>query len=501
MYKNLKLLIIALLTLALFTGCSSGKNETSEEKPIQIALTQDMLSFDPMMTSDIFSEAILRNIYTTLYDFDDNLQLRKLLVKSEKRIDDYTWKFEIQDNVKFHDGSSLTAEDVVFSIQRAMLGGRTKKALEILESVKKINDTTFEIVTNEPYSELPSLFAKAETSIVSKNVVESKGYDFSKPIGCGPFKLIERIENKKISLKRFDDYYLEKAKSKYLNFLVIVTEQDRTTALLDGDVDILFSVSAYDCDKLKLSDNVTLLQSPSSKIEYLSLNTKFPPFDNQKIRLAMSYAIDRQKITDSIYHGYSIPSVSLIPKGIMGYKEPEITYNPEEAKRLLKESGYENTLELNVITINTIRKNTLELIKLDLAKVGIKLNYNLVTMQEAANMMNEGKHESILVGWAFNNDPNGVLPVLLGTNSGKTQNSSNYSNPVVDKLLADARKEDDKKKKQDIYEKVNSIVTQDSPIIILQNPMVLSAALNDIKGIHINPQGLIQYNSIYRESK
>ncbi|WP_369123527.1 ABC transporter substrate-binding protein, partial [Clostridioides difficile] len=66
----------------------------------------------------------------------------------------------------------------------------------------------------------------------------------------------------------------------------MVTEQDRTTALLDGDVDILFSVSAYDCDKLKLSDNVTLLQSPSSKIEYLSLNTKFPPFDNQKIRLA-----------------------------------------------------------------------------------------------------------------------------------------------------------------------------------------------------------------------
>lgn len=496
-----RLLLTILLTLVLFTGCSTTKKETVDEKPIQIALTQDMLSFDPMLTSDIFSEAILRNVYTSLYDFDDDLQLRKLLVKSEERVDDYTWRFEIHDQVTFHDGSLLTAEDVVFSIERAMAGGRTQKSLEVLDHVKQIDDTTFELVTKEPYSALPSLFAKAETSIVSKKVVESEGYDFSKPIGSGPFKLVERIEKEKIALERFDDYYLEKAKSKYLNFLVIVTEQDRTTALLNGEVDILFNVSAYDCDKLNLSDNVKILQSPSSKIEYLSLNTKFPPLDNPTVRLAMSYAINRQNITDSVYHGYSTPSVSLIPSGIIGHKELDIAYSPEKAKQLLKEAGFENGFEFNVITIDTIRKNTLELIKLDLANVGITLNYDLITMQEAAAMMNEGKHQSILVGWAFNNDPNSVLPILLGTGSGKTQNSSNYSNPVVDQLLADARKESDVEKKQAIYEEVNAIVTQDSPILVLQNPMVLSAALTNIEGLHINPQGPIQYSSIYRTSK
>lgn len=500
MYKNFKLSIVLLLTLQFLTGCSVGNKEV-EEKPIQIALTQDLLSFDPMMTSDIFSEAILRNVYTTLYDFDENLQLRKLLVESEKRIDDYTWEFKIHDDVKFHDNSTLTSDDVVFSIQRAMAGGRTQKALEILESVRKIDDTTIEMVTTEPYSEVQSLFAKAETSIVSKKAVETEGYDFTKPVGCGPFKFVERIENEKIALERFDDYYLEKAKTKYLNFLVIVREQDRTTALLNGDVDILFSVSAYDCDKLKLSDNVNLIQSPSSKIEYLSLNTNVAPFDNQKVRLAMSYAINRQKITDSVYHGYSVPSVSLIPEGIMGYKKSDITYNPEEAKRLLEESGYGDGFEFDVITIDTIRKNTLELIKLDLANIGITLNYNLVTMQEAASMMSEGKHESILVGWAFNNDPNGVLPILLGSGSGKTQNSSNYSNPSFDQLLIDARKESNKDEKQAIYEEINNIVTNDSPIIVLQNPMILSATLNDIQGVYVNPQGLIQYNMMYRESK
>lgn len=496
MKKTFKIILCTLI-LSLISACSSNKELDSQ--PIQIALTQDILSFDPMLTSDIYSEAILRCVYTTLYDFDDELQLRQKLVKSETRIDDLTWEFEIHDNVLFHDGSSLTSEDVVFSIERAMQGGRTKKSLEVIDSVKKIDDTTFQLISKEPYSALPSLFAKAETSIVSKKVVESQGYDFTNPIGAGPFKFLERKENEKISLERFDDYYLGKAASQFLNFLVIVKEQDRTAALLNGEVDILFSVSAYDCDKLKLSDNVTLLQSPSSKIEYLSLNNNHEPLNNPKVRLALSYGIDRQKITDSVYHGYSVASTSLIPNGIIGHLESPVTYDPDKARELLSEAGYENGFEFTVITIDTIRKNTLEHIKLDLEKINVKLNYNLVTMQEAAEMMNNGEHESILVGWAYNTDPNGVLPVLLGTGSGKTMNSSNYSNPQVDELLVSARKESDQDKKQLLYEEINRIVSEDSPILVLQNPMILSAALQNIKGIHINPQGLIQYDSIYRE--
>lgn len=496
--KVAKVTLCLIFMISFITGCSSQDTEV-EEKPIRIALTQDILSFDPMLTSDIFSEALLRCVYTSLYDFDDDLGLRKRLVKEEKMIDDYTWEFTIHNDVKFHDGSALTSEDVVFSIERARAGGRTQKALEVVESVKKIDDTTFQLTTVEPYLGLPSIFAKAETSIVSKRVVEDPTYDFTKPVGSGPFQLLERKENEKISLERFDEYYLGKAASQYLDFLIIVTEQDRTAAILNDEVDILFSVSAYDCDQLSLSENVSLLQSKSSKIEYLSLNNLHKPFDNATVRLAMSYAINRQNITDNVYHGYSTPAVSTIPEGIMGYVESDITYNPEEAKRLLKEAGYEDGFEFDVITIDTIRKNTLEVIKLDLAKVGITLNYNLVTMQEAANLMNEGLHDSILVGWAFNSDPNGVLPVLLGTGSGKTMNSSNYSNPVVDELLKDARKEMDATKKQQIYEEINKIIMQDAPILVIQNPMVVSAIRSNIKGTHMNPQGLIQYDAIYRE--
>lgn len=490
--------IIFFLCIVL-SGCSKEGEDKPTDKPIQIALTQDILSFDPILTSDIFSEAVLRCIYTSLYDFDEELELRPKLVKTDETVDEYTQRIVIHDNVKFHDGSPLTTEDVVFSIQRAMEGERTKKMLEMVEGVEKVDDVTFLLRSKEPNVNLISLFAKAETSIVSKKAVETPGYDFTEPLGAGPFKLISREVNKKISLERFDDYFLEKAASPYLNFLVLVTEQERTASFLNGDVDMLFSVSAYDCEKLRMDENVKLLQSPSTKIEYLSLNTNFPPLDNPKVRLAISYAIDREQIANGVYHGYSTPSSSLIPKGIMGYVESPVTYDPEKAKSLLKEAGYEDGFSFTVITIDTIRKNTMEYIKLNLADIGIQLDYNLVTMKEAGDIMKEGEHESILVGWAFSSDPNGVLPLLLGTGSGKTMNSSNYSNTEVDELLKKARSEADKQKKESIYQQINEIVTEDAPIVVLQNPMVLSAALKNIEGIHINPQGVFQYESLYRK--
>lgn len=497
---NRKLICSALVIVCLcLSACAFSKEEAPKEKPITIALTQDMLSFDPIKTTDIFSEAVLRCIYTSLYDFDENLQLRPKLAKTATAIDDYTWRIEIHEGVKFQDGSDLTTDDVVFSIERALTGERTQKSLEVVKSVEKVDDTTFLLHAKEPYADILSLFAKAETSILSKKVVETPGYDFTTPVGAGPFKLISREEGSKVSLERFDGYYLDKAASPLLDFVVLVTEQERTAAFLNGEVDILFSVSAYDCDKLRLSEDVNLLQSPSTKIEYLSLNTTHPPLDNPQVRLAISYAINRDKIASDVYHGYGVPSSSLIPAGIMGYKDSPVIYDPEKARALLKEAGYENGFEFTAITVNTIRKNTMEYIKLNLADVGITFNYNLVTMQEAVDAMNANKHGGILVGWAFNSDPNGVLPVLLGTGSGKTMNSSNYSNPIVDDLIKQGRSEVDSEKRTQIYQQINEIVTKDAPIVVLLNPMVLSAAHSDIKGIQFNPQGIFQYESLYRK--
>ncbi len=497
---NKKIIIALLITVSFFTSscASANKNKVSNDS-IKIALTQDMLSFDPIKTTDIYSEAILRCVYTSLYDFDENLKLRPKLAKSATSIDALTQKIEIHDNVKFHDGSKLTVDDVIFSIERAMTGERTQKLLEGIKGVEKIDNKTFLLHLKEPDADVLSLFAKAETSILSKKTVESKDYDFTKPLGAGPFQLVSREVGSKISLERFDDYYIEKAASQYLDFVVLVTEQERTAAFLNGDVDMLFSVSAYDCDKIKLSEDAKLLQTPSTKIEYLSLNTTHPPLNNPKVRLAISYAIDRSKIISDVYHGYGTSATSLIPEGVIGYKESSVTYNPEKAKELLKEAGYENGFEFTAITVDTIRKNTMEYIKLNLADVGITFNYNLVTMKEAVSEMNANQHGGILVGWAFNSNPNSVLSVLLGTGSGKTMNSSNYSNPVVDDLIRQSRIETDKNKRTQLYEQINDIVTKQAPIVVLMNPMVLSAAKNNIEGIYLNPQGLFQYESLHRK--
>lgn len=495
-----RLLLSILLALCCFlSACSPSAIPASQENPIKIAISQDMLSFDPIKTTDIYSEAVLRCVYTSLFDFDENLQLRPKLVKKTENIDECTWRVTIHEDVKFQDGSALTADDVIFSIERAMVGERTQKLLEMVSGVEKVDDTTFILRAKEPYADIFSLFAKAETSIVSKKVVQAPDYDFAVPVGAGPFSLLSREKGSRISLRRFDEYYLGKPSGDRLDFVVLVTEQERTAAFLNGDVDILFSVSAYDCDKLRLSENVTLLQAPSTKIEYLSLNTTQPPLNDPRVRLAISYAIDRDKIAAEVYSSYATPSSSLIPEGIIGYMDSEVKYDPEKAKELLAEAGYSDGFSFSAITVNTIRKNTMEYIKLNLAQVGITFDYNLVTMQEAVDTMNANEHGGILVGWAFNSDPNSVLPVLLGTGSGKTMNASNYSNPLVDELIKQGRSATDADKRKEIYQQINSTVTQEAPIVVLLNPMVLSAARSDIQGISFNAQGLFQYETISRK--
>ena len=494
-----RLLCCALTVMCcLLSACGTAAPPPPEEAPIRIALPQDMLSFDPIKTTDIYSEAILRCVYTSLYDFDEDLQLHPKLAKEAVAIDPCTWRVTIHGGVKFQDGTDLTTDDVIFSIERAMVGERTQKLLEMVEGVEQVDETTFILRTKEPYPGIFSLFAKAETSIVSKQVVAAPGYDFSMPVGAGPFSLAAREEGSRISLQRFDGYYLGKAASDRLDFMVLVTEQERTAAFLNGNVDILFSVSAYDCDKLRLSEDVTLLQAPSTKIEYLSLNTTHPPLNDPRVRLAISYAIDRETIAAEVYSNYATPSSSLIPEGIMGYTDSPVGYDPAKARSLLAEAGYADGFSFSAITVNTIRKNTMEYIKLNLAEVGIAFDYNLVTMQEAVDMMNANEHGGILVGWAFNSDPNGVLPVLLGTGSGKTMNSSNYSNPVVDDLIRRGRSEPDAGARQEIYRQINAIVIEEAPIAVLLNPMVLSAARGDMKGICFNAQGLFRYESIFR---
>lgn len=152
--KTKLILVLIAVMVVVMSACSKQEDKKKQDTPVKIALTQDMLDFDPMLTSDIYSEAVLRSVYTSLYDLDNNLTLRPKLAKSSKVIDNLTWQIEIHDNVKWQDGSTLTTDDVVFSIERAMKGGRTQKLLEMVDRVEKIDDTNFRIIAKEPYTDL-----------------------------------------------------------------------------------------------------------------------------------------------------------------------------------------------------------------------------------------------------------------------------------------------------------------------------------------------------------
>ncbi|MEF9895325.1 MAG: ABC transporter substrate-binding protein, partial [Clostridia bacterium] len=256
-----------IVALVVFSSGCAGPAQRKKASPIRIAVASDVTSMNPADVRDLLSETVLRCIFSTLYVFDEEMALTPCLAESAERISALEWVFKIRDGVEFHDGSRLTAEDVCFSVEQAMQVEPMDSSLLVIDQLKAIDAHTLKVTTKAPYGNLPSLFVRPSTSVLPKAAFGADGYDFAHPIGSGPFKLSSRRPGESLELERFDRYFLEKAQSPTLRFVITPSEQTRTADLLSGMVDVVFQISSYDCSALKLNEDVTVYESPSAQME------------------------------------------------------------------------------------------------------------------------------------------------------------------------------------------------------------------------------------------
>lgn len=490
-------LCFILVGLCIFSFGCTGRQE--DIKPIVIGINDDMVSFDAAATKDIVSETVARCVYTTLFVFDKELNLVPCLAESYEKTSDLEWIFKIRQNAKFHDGTPLTAEDVKYSIDRAMSIELAEKALLIIDKVEVVDQYTVKVTTTEPFASLPSVFVRVSTSIMSKKALEKPDYDFNKPIGSGPFKVIVRKEKDIIELERFDEYFLGPAKTKYMNFLVEPSEQMRTAALLNGDMDVVFRISSYDYEYLDVNESVDAYRRGSTKMEILQLNDIIEPIKDIRVRKAISYAINRQALIDNVLDGCGVPLNSMIAPPLVGSIELEnFEYNPELAKQLLKEAGYEEGFDIKVLSFDMMRKKQLEYIKLDLAKVGINMSYEFLELEDYLDIITKNENVATLMSWTCNADPDSTFSQVYSKDAHYTVNHSRYTDHRVEELILEGKKESDTDLRAKIYEEANRIVADSYYILPLYQADVLVAASKTIGGVSINPQGIFAYEELYR---
>jgi peptide/nickel transport system substrate-binding protein len=470
---------------------------------LRIGLAAEPTAMDPHYHNLSPNNSLLSHVFESLVDQDERQRLMPGLAESWKAIDDTTWEFKLRRGVKFHDGTPFTADDVIFSFERAPNVEASPGSFGIYARGKtfiKVDDHTLHVKTAAPYPLMPNDVSQVFV-LSRKHGQGAKTPDYNSgkaAIGTGPFKFVEYTPGNRIVLQRNDQYWGQKPMWQRVVFRGIKSGPSRVAALLAGDVDLIEQVPTTDMAQLKKEPKVTIAQIVSNRIIYLHLDhfrddSPFVrakdgapiknPLRDVRVRTAITKAIDRDAIVSRVMEGQAIKAGQLLPEGFFGVspKLKPVAYDPNGAKKLLAEAGLPNGFRLTIHSPNDRYPNdakTAEAVGQMLSRIGIDTQVVTMTQgvffREASTGSPEKgpKFSFILVGWGSGTgETSSPLKSLLGTfNQEKgmgTANRGRYSNPQVDKLINDALATVDDSKRAGLLARAAEVAIEDVGIIPL----------------------------------
>lgn len=502
---------LAAALLLTFAGAVGARNLT-------IGLASEPTAMDPHFHNLGPNNSLLSHLFDALVLQDENQSLVPGLAVSWRPLDDTTWEFKLRQGVKFHDGSPFTADDVVFTFQRApdvegspsSFGTYTKG-----KEVVKIDDQTVHIRTERPYPLMPNDVSTIFI-ISEENGRGAKTADYNSgeaAVGTGPFKFVEYVPGDRIVFERNESYWGSKSEWTRVTFKPIKSGPSRVAALLAGDVDIIDQTPTVDIDRLKKDPKLSLSQGISNRVIYLHMDQfrEDSPFARAKdggaiknplldvrVRKAISKAIHRDAIVDRVMEGIAVKAGQLLPDGFFG-RSPNLSpeaYDPAAAKALLAEAGVGDGFRLTIHGPNDRYINDAkiaEAIGQMLTRVGI--DTEVVTMPRSvyfkrASRGGEGgqpEFSFILVGWGSGTgEASSPLKSLLHTYDKErgfgASNRGRHSDPEVDRLIEDALATVNDAKRQDLLARATELaIGRNQGIIPLHYQVNTWAAKKGIK--------------------
>jgi len=465
---------------------------------LTVALGASVTSLDPHFHALQTNNNIAAHVFNMLIEQDESQRLKPGLALSWTPKDDNTWAIKLRPGVKFHDGSDFTAEDVLATIKRIPWVPNSPSPFTIytkaIKDVVVLDPLTIEIKTDGPYPLLPNDLSSFY--IVSKKAVEAPSDDFNKmtaAIGTGPYKFAEYTRGERIVLDRNEAYWGEKPEWKKVTFRLITNPAARVAALLSGDVQMIEAVPTADIDQLKKNANITLAQAPSNRVIYLHMDhqrdaTPFladkagkplpkNPLKDLRVRQALSMAISRDGIVERVMEGVAIPASQLLADSFFGTSPnlKPMKFDPDAAKKLLADAGYPNGFAITIHGPNDRYINDgriIQTIAQMWSRIGLDAKVEAMPWATFAGKASNQEYSIFLVGWGSSTgETSGSLRALVATYNRDTgmgsANRGRYSNPEMDKVLAEALKTVDEKKRAALLATASELSMNDVGIIPL----------------------------------
>jgi oligopeptide transport system substrate-binding protein len=455
----------------------------------------DPLTLDPALAGDAGSATYIVELFGGLVSLDKNLQIIPDVAESwEISPDGKVYTFKLRRNAQFHDGKPVTAQDFKFSLDRTAKLGQTVSATadaylgdiigardvtrgraDSISGVEVIDSSTLKITIDAPKPYFLAKLTYPTAFVVDKQQVESNPRNWTrKPNGTGPYKMVEWRLNERIILEAHSRYHLGAPSVKRV--LYNLAGGSSLTQYENGEVDVS-GISINDIERVQsqrdaLSKEYVTGQNLS--ISYIGFNTRQPPFDDPKVRLAFSRAIDREQIARVVLKGMLPVANSIMMPGLPGYnanaKAP--TFDANAAKQLLAESKYRDARGLGTITMTeigggaTVGFDTQAIIEMWRTNLGVEVS---ISQSESASFfddLDQGKLQMFSIGWIMDYpDPEDIIDLLFWSKS--RQNNTGYSSPQVDSLVEQARSELDVTKRLQLYQQAEQVILDDAPWIPL----------------------------------
>ncbi|MGH7050102.1 MAG: ABC transporter substrate-binding protein [Acetobacteraceae bacterium] len=486
----------ALPISALATG--AARAAASKER-LRFGLSSYPPTLEPWLNAGTAAGTVLLQHHRGLLSYAADGSLQPELALHWEHDQDSGWVFHLRDAV-FHNGTPVNAAAVKWTIGEVAAKNSTAFMRGELEGVKSIetpDDHTVRIIMRQPTVTVPQWFATFYLPIVAPGTTGSG----KRPVGCGPYVLKSFERGVKLEFQAFDKYYKTGLpKLKEIRFIAYADENLRVAALDAGDVDLIEYVPWQSMAAISKNPKLAM-RSTLGPFMYLTFNARSGPFKDPRVRQAVALAVKREDVVKSAFYGRGAPLEGLpITEGTPYYDKTLAHfwgYDPDRAKKLLAEAGLANGFSCSLLSTAQydMHKITAEVVQEDLAAIGINARLNLPDWASRVVLGNRGQYELAVMGSAAtSNDPNGISVFIDGTLSPSYVRSYDLVVPGLAKLLAAGRAEFDPAKRKAIYDQVQKLCLQQTPIVSLCWREQAYAMAKDVHGFHNLPGELTFYS-------
>lgn len=508
-----KLLPAALICAAVLSpaGAAEAKNE------ITVAVASTFTTMDPWNATDTLSQAVAKSFYEGLFKFDREMNVIPSLAESaESSPDGMQHVVHLRRGVKFHDGTTFTAEAVKANFDRITTPGSTLKRFFLFENVaslKVLDPYTVRFTLKRPNSAFINRLAHPSAVMICPKSLSEKEVSIAfHPCGTGPFVMKNYNPSDVLRVEKNPNYWRAGyPKLDAITWRPVVENSTRVAMALTGEADYAFPLPSEQVKMVKDKGTLRVDVTPSIMLRFVEMNLTKPVFKDVRVRQALNYAVNKEALVKVAFAGYADVAEGIAPLSVdYAVKLGPWPYDPQKAKALLKEAGYPNGFEVELWSgyNHTTASKIIQFLQQQLAQVGVKSNIRALeagqrtALVESVPTPDKSQHDLYYIGWSSSTGEldYAIRPLLASENMPPVgSNEAYYKSEKVDRLIQEGLATTDRTKKAAIYKEMQEQLWADMPWIPLVTEKNIAASAKNLTGFYIQPDG--GYNFYQAELK